>query len=93
MRVSARREREEPAVVFPAHRRIVSDGFGGRKHGPAARLENGGEDFADWLAEKLDRVGRPGERARERRETDEALAKRLVQMGLKEAGWSAADLK
>ena len=53
----------------------------------------GAEDFADWLAEKLDRRGRPGERARERRETDEALAERLVRTGLKEAGWSAADLK
>jgi hypothetical protein len=53
----------------------------------------GGEDFADWLAEKLDRRGQPGERARERRETDEALAERLVQAGLKEAGWTALELK
>lgn len=53
----------------------------------------GGEDFADWLAEKLGRRGRPGERARERRETDEALAERLVQLGLKEVGWTAAELK
>jgi len=47
----------------------------------------------DWLAEKLDRRGRAGERARERRETDEALAERLVQVGLKEAGWGGAELK
>ena len=53
----------------------------------------GAEDFADWLAEKLDRRGRSGERARERRETDEALAERLVQAGLKEVGWGAAELK
>ena len=52
----------------------------------------GAEDFSDWLAEKLDRQGRPGERARERRETDEALAERLVQMGLKEAGWTGVEL-
>jgi len=53
----------------------------------------GAEDFSDWLAEKLDRRGQPGERARERRETDEALAERLVQAGLQEAGWTAAELK
>ncbi len=53
----------------------------------------GAEDFADWLVEKLHRRGRPGEHARERRETDEALAERLVQAGLKEAGWTVAELK
>jgi len=53
----------------------------------------GAEDFADWLAEKLARRGRSEERARERRETDAALAERLVRTGLREAGWDEADLK
>ena len=48
----------------------------------------GAEDFAGWLAEKLARRGRRSERARERRETDEQLAERLVREGLKAAGWS-----
>lgn len=48
----------------------------------------GAEDFADWLSEKLARPGRRGERARERRVTDQALAERLVKEGLA-AGLSA----
>ena len=52
----------------------------------------GAEDLADWLAEKLARRGQRGERARERRETDEALAERLVRSALEEARWGAADL-
>ena len=53
----------------------------------------GGEDFVDRLADKLARRGHPGERAGERRETDQALAERLVRLGLKEAGWNESDLK
>lgn len=34
-----------------------------------------------------------GRRARERRETDEALAERLVRAGLREAGWDEAELR
>ena len=34
----------------------------------------GAEDFCDWLANKLSRYGREGERARERSETDAVLA-------------------
>lgn len=52
----------------------------------------GAEDFADWLAEKLARRGRQGERAAERRETDEALAERLVREGLAEDGWEEGEL-
>jgi hypothetical protein len=52
----------------------------------------GAEDFADWLAEKLARRGRKGERASERRETDEALAERLVQENLQKLGWREKDL-
>ena len=36
------------------------------------------EDFRDWLADKLARRGRKGERASERRETDAALAEPLL---------------
>jgi hypothetical protein len=53
----------------------------------------GAEDFADWLAEKLARRGRRGERASERRETDEALAERLVRQSLRKLRWSEKDLK
>jgi len=64
------------------------------EHAPLRRgWKLGAEDFADWLAERLGRRGRPGERARERRETDEALAERLVGAGLREAGWKEAELK
>lgn len=38
----------------------------------------GAEDFADWMAEKLSRAGRRGERASERAQPDTALAQRLV---------------
>jgi hypothetical protein len=53
----------------------------------------GAEDFADWLAEKLARRGRRGERASERRDTDRALAERLVREGLTKIGWTENDLK
>ncbi len=52
----------------------------------------GAEDFADWLAGKLSRVGRSGERAQERNETDEALAERLVAEGLLAARWREVEL-
>ena len=41
----------------------------------------GAEDFRDWLADKLARRGRKGERASERSETDASLAERLVVVG------------
>ncbi|MBA3962044.1 MAG: transposase [Chthoniobacterales bacterium] len=52
----------------------------------------GAEDFADWLAEKLSRPGRRGELARERAETDEALAQRLIAESLAVARWGEVDL-
>ncbi len=52
----------------------------------------GAEDFADWLAEKLARPGRRGERAAERVETDTALAQRLVRDALAVVRWREADL-
>ena len=53
----------------------------------------GGQDFRDWLADKLARGGREGERARERREIDHVLAERLAQSCLREVGWSLRDLE
>jgi hypothetical protein len=52
----------------------------------------GAEDFRDWLADKLARRGRKGERASERRETDTALAERLVREGLAKAHWREIEL-
>lgn len=52
----------------------------------------GAEDFRDRLAEKLARRGRRGERASERRETDAALAERLVCEALEKMRWREIDL-
>ncbi|MEO6871390.1 MAG: hypothetical protein ABI233_04120, partial [Chthoniobacterales bacterium] len=52
----------------------------------------GAEDFADWLAKKLSRPGRRGERASERVETDTALAQRLVLEALAVVRWREVDL-
>jgi hypothetical protein len=53
----------------------------------------GAEDFHDWLADKLARRGRKGERARERSETDAALAEKIVLGGLAKARWREIDLR
>jgi len=52
----------------------------------------GAEDFSDWLADRLARPGRAGERASERRETDAALAERMVREALAKARWRETDL-
>ncbi len=52
----------------------------------------GGEDFSDWLADKLARRGRSGEQAAQRKETDAALARRLVEEALAVARWREIDL-
>jgi putative transposase len=52
----------------------------------------GAEDFRNWLADKLSRRGRDGERARERSETDEALAERMVTEALTAVRWREIDL-
>ena len=52
----------------------------------------GAEDFCDRLAEKLARRGRRGERASERRETDAALAERMVCKALEKMRWREVDL-
>lgn len=53
----------------------------------------GAEDFVDRLADKLARGDRPGVRAGERREIDQAMAERLIRAELTEAAWQPADLK
>ena len=52
----------------------------------------GGEDFRDWLAGKLSRRGRKGERASERSETDIAMAQRLVLEAIARLRWREIDL-
>ncbi len=52
----------------------------------------GAEDFAQRLAERLGRPGHKTELARERGETDTALAERLVQEEMASMGWTEKDL-
>ena len=52
----------------------------------------GAEDFGDWLADKLARRGRKGERASERCETDAAFAERMVCAALAALNWRELDL-
>lgn len=61
--------------------------------GPLRRAwKIGAEDFRDWLADKLSRRGREGERASERSETVAALAERMVTEALKAVCWREIDL-
>jgi len=46
----------------------------------------------DWLADKLARRGRQGERVSERLETDASLAERMVREALAKARWREIDL-
>ena len=52
----------------------------------------GAEDFHDWLADQLARRGRKGERARERCQTDAALAEKIVRKALAKVRWRETDL-
>jgi REP element-mobilizing transposase RayT/DNA-binding transcriptional regulator YiaG len=52
----------------------------------------GAEDFCDRLADKLARQGKDGERAKERNETDAALAEAMVQKALAAVRWREIDL-
>lgn len=52
----------------------------------------GAEDFRDWLADKLARPGRKGERAIERNETDAARAEKMVLAELARLRWREIDL-
>ena len=53
---------------------------------------SGAEDFCDRLTDRLGRRGRKGERASERRETDAALAERMVCAALEALRWRELDL-
>ena len=53
----------------------------------------GGEDFVDWLADKLTGPGTGKTRVRDEREVDEILAERLVKDCLRTVGWSVAELE
>jgi hypothetical protein len=52
----------------------------------------GAEDFQDWLADKLARRAHKDERASERRETDAALAEKIVLEALAKVRWHEIDL-
>ena len=52
----------------------------------------GAADFAQRLSERLGRPGQAHEQARERNETDEHLAERLVQDWMNTTGWTEAQL-
>ena len=52
----------------------------------------GAEDFCDRLADKLARRGKGGEQAKERKETDAALAEAMVQKALAAVRWREIDL-
>ena len=53
----------------------------------------GAKDFAQRLAERLGRRGQKHGQARERRQTDEHLAERLVKEWMSAHHWNAAELK
>lgn len=81
-------------------RREFERRMGAIRQGPEGEQEGqlrrgwkvGAEDFRDWLAEKLARRGRAGERAAERQETDAVLAQRLIREALAAARWREIDL-
>jgi REP element-mobilizing transposase RayT len=52
----------------------------------------GAADFAQRLSERLGRAGQRHEQPRERNETDEHRAERLVQEWMKKAGWTETEL-
>ena len=53
----------------------------------------GAEDFSQRLSERLGRRGQKHEQARERKETDEQLAERMVQEWLSGKSWGETDLQ
>jgi putative transposase len=53
----------------------------------------GGEDFLDWILDKMQVPTKEAHPSRERDETEQAKALRIVQEELKRLGWSKAELK
>jgi putative transposase len=52
----------------------------------------GGEDFLDWLVEKVELRAGEGHSGRQRDETEEHKAERIVAQELKRLGWTKAEL-
>ena len=52
-----------------------------------------GEDFLDWILDKIEWPTREAHPSRERDETEQAKALRIVQEELKRRGWTKAELK
>src|SRR4030095_13752392 len=53
----------------------------------------GGEDFLDWILDKIEVPTKEAHPGRERDETEQARAWRIVQQELKRRGWTRAELK
>jgi REP-associated tyrosine transposase len=53
----------------------------------------GGEDFLDWILDKIEVPTKEAHPSRERDETEQAKALRIVQEELKRRGWTKAELK
>jgi putative transposase len=53
----------------------------------------GGEDFLDWILEKMEVLTKEAHPGWERDETEQAKASRIIQKELKRLGWSKAELK
>jgi len=53
----------------------------------------GGEDFLDWILDKMEIPTKEAHPGRERDETEHAKAQRIVQVELKRLGWTKAELK
>src|SRR6266550_5024038 len=53
----------------------------------------GGEDFLDWILEKMEVRTKEGHPGRERDETEQTRAMRVVREELKRFGWTKAELK
>lgn len=53
----------------------------------------GGEDFVDWIVEKMEVSTKEAHPGRERDETEQAKALRIVQEELERLGWTEAELR
>ena len=53
----------------------------------------GGEDFLDWILDKIEVTTKEAHPSRERDETEQAKAMRIMQEELRSLGWPKAELK
>jgi REP element-mobilizing transposase RayT len=88
-------ERDTAASRREFGRRMKASAAEAQEHEALRRgWKLGGEDFVDWLADKLAPKNRRQEtRLREEREVDEILAERLARDCLQAAGWSVDQLQ